>query len=63
MQMKLKPCSFCGSMKICVNGVKKHWIVCGSCGVEGPMPNCLWDCAENAIEAWNKRVGEADDEH
>ena len=60
-QMELKPCPFCGSMKIYVNGDKKYWIACGSCGAEGPTPNRLWDCAENAIEEWNKRVGEADD--
>ena len=59
--MKLKPCPFCGSMKIEVIGDDKYWIVCRSCGAEGPTPSCLWDCAENAIEEWNKRVGDSDD--
>lgn len=60
--MKLKPCPFCGSMKVYLAGDNKYWVVCSSCGAEGPTPNgSLWDFKGPAIKAWNTRVGEADD--
>jgi len=56
---KLKPCPFCGSMKVYVMGEKKHWIGCGNCGAEGPIPNGhLYDYIGPAVRAWNKRVGD-----
>lgn len=58
--MELKPCPFCGSeARIVTNYVGSVYIRCTNiykCGVrqEG------WDMEEDAIEAWNRRAGEAD---
>jgi len=55
---KLKPCPFCGSEDIHVMGVKSYWIVCRNCYAEGPVPISFWKFKKDAIEAWNKRVGD-----
>lgn len=50
---KLKPCPFCGGAAHVV-GFSAKWVFCNSCGAEAQC----FDTEEEAIEAWNRRVGE-----
>lgn len=53
----LKPCPFCGSndLTICYNVLRTYTCVnCYKCGAEGG--GC--ETKEEAIEAWNERVGD-----
>lgn len=55
MMTELKPCPFCGSEAyVIIRDVDDWtpWIRCKGCGVE---TDCF-DSAEEAIEAWNRRV-------
>ena len=54
-ETKLKPCPFCGgeaSMYIAYDD--GYYVCCDECGCGLPVYNT----EEEAIEAWNKRVGE-----
>lgn len=55
---ELKPCPFCGSLKIemikidCTN----EWFLrCEKCGIEQP----LYNARSKAIKAWNRRKSDA----
>jgi Lar family restriction alleviation protein len=53
---ELKTCPFCGGEAHFAKheGELLPWIICGWCGVE--TKPC--DTIEEAIEAWNRRVGD-----
>lgn len=50
----LKPCPFCGGEAHMSGGGKVFWVNCRGCKID--MHIC--DTKKEAIEAWNKRVGE-----
>ncbi len=50
---KLKKCPFCGG-EAHVVGILTRWVVCDECGAELKF----FKTEEEAIEAWNRRVGE-----
>ena len=52
---ELKPCPFCGDDANIVTG--NTWVHCMGCGAETDY----YDTVEEAIEAWNRRVGEPGD--
>ena len=56
-QMKLKSCPFCGWGTIVDGGFLNHKCTCNSCGAS-TKGYPTWGLA---MEAWNKRVGEQDD--
>ena len=57
-ELKLKPCPFCGGKAELVSIGKvpniKYTISCGTGGCMANISHC--SSAENAINAWNKRV-------
>lgn len=55
MTRELKPCPFCGGeAKICgTREIGMSWIACKSCIGQ----TTCYDTEEEAIEAWNRRVG------
>lgn len=53
--IELKPCPFCGGNAYIGNG--RTWVRCVECGAE---TGC-YDTEEEAIEAWNRRVGDPSD--
>lgn len=52
---KLKKCPFCGG-EAHVVGILTRWVVCDECGAELKF----FKTEEEAIEAWNRRVGETE---
>ena len=57
-EQKLKPCPFCGGeAKICQEKGAYWEVACEDCYASVGVYNCYEDKGE-AIEAWNKRVGE-----
>lgn len=64
MKNKLKPCPFCGSIKIYYSkptayGTPARWfsgVSCTECGAE------VTGRDDKAIEAWNRRAEEADND-
>lgn len=58
MEMKLKPCPFCGrdvDLAVKTSDLRLH-IVCSWCGVS--MRDVFEDGAEHLVKAWNTREGE-----
>ena len=50
---ELKPCPFCGSVRVAIVG---SFVRCGRCGAVGPF-----GCSEaEAAERWNNRPAEAE---
>lgn len=70
MQVELKPCPFCGGKAatfIRTNtgataewcGPVDHWVSCtGDCGAS----TCMHGTKDEAIAAWNRRVGDSHDQ-
>lgn len=54
MNYELKPCPFCGSNDIAVNGSTTFWCECLNCRVE----TFGYYTEEEAVEAWNRREAE-----
>ncbi len=62
-EIELKPCPFCGGKAKFALGEEyreehkqaNDWVECESCGVE----TAYFDTAEEAAEAWNRRVRKA----
>lgn len=53
----LLPCPFCGSTNVAVSGQADcAYVVCDSCGTEGPYGDMT---GPQAVSAWNARVGVA----
>lgn len=52
MQIKLKPCPFCGGNNLSVEGITFYWVECIDCNatIAGH------ETKEEAIEAWNRRA-------
>lgn len=52
---KLKPCPFCGTGAVMLNGYSdEHWVSCfGGCGAIGPDGGS----PDAAVKAWNTRPG------
>lgn len=60
---ELKPCPFCGGEAYtcyAINDYNRWGVSCRGCGctVEVEEWKGITDTSEQAIEAWNKRVGE-----
>lgn len=55
-EIKLKPCPFCGGEAEFV-GYKSYWIICVDCTAE----SAVYDSKAEAVEAWNRRVGQEDE--
>jgi RNA polymerase subunit RPABC4/transcription elongation factor Spt4 len=55
MREKLKPCPFCGSVKLTS---EQHYVSCKDCGTLGPDINDLPKGPNTPFEAWNMRVKE-----
>ena len=51
-ELKLKPCPFCGSDDLGMNGGSEY-VFCRGCGAEGAWND---DNVEEAIAAWNRRA-------
>lgn len=60
-QEKLKPCPFCGSSDDLVLSYKEksesEFILCNSCGAEGPCNSDVFDSRNGNIK-WNNRTGD-----
>lgn len=54
MNEELKPCPFCGSKNLCLNGISLHWVRCNNCLAETGGQ----ESDEKAIEQWNRRVND-----
>jgi len=63
METKLKPCPFCEEAEFIVVQSKRrfnmyfHYVFCQVCGARGPINIDK----QGAIEAWNRRAEEKDD--
>lgn len=55
MSEKLKPCPFCGGTAA-IQGITIVWVKCLKCGVE----TAGYRDEEDAIDVWNRRVGDAE---
>lgn len=55
MEIKLKPCPFCGGEAKIIKGALRVWIHCFGCGIE-LAAHYLTE--EDAAYDWNKRDGE-----
>ena len=57
---KPKPCPFCGGKKTSRDYDYGCYIVCSSCGANGPYVSDNWcdvkDTAVRAVTLWNRRV-------
>lgn len=51
--VELKPCPFCGSMKLDVasTNAESHWIECEMCGAQAPSGETLTE----GVALWNSR--------
>ncbi len=50
---ELKPCPFCGSKEVEMQGNSHHsWVVCDNCSTEGPVA----PSQDEAVERWNERA-------
>lgn len=56
---RLKDCPFCGLSGFMEENDGVHFVVCGSCGAEGPAFTGDDDSEEQAKDAWNDRPLEA----
>lgn len=64
--MKIRHCPFCGSNEIRIGEVEIHGegnklpcVKCENCGAMITAPKC---CPEEALERWNRRVLDADEQ-
>lgn len=58
MTDKLKPCPFCGSENVHLsNWSDQAYVYCADCLVKTEV-YLHGNCAEKAIEVWNRRAGE-----
>ena len=64
----MKPCPFCGSSNVapeeeygsdCGYSFGGHLVICNDCGIQTKY----YETVEEAIEAWNRRVGEIKSQH
>lgn len=50
-KIELKPCPFCGSKNVSINGLSISWIECNECEMETKQ----YETREEAIKSWNTR--------
>lgn len=52
----MRPCPFCGSEHVVLEGIEFHWVKCAACSAEGPVHKDEYE----AVRRWNERVSRAD---
>ena len=56
---ELKPCPFCGSTEVEIDGRDEGYgVLCRNCGVWVTSGRWWFDDSKDAIELWNRRVKE-----